>query len=73
MKLFHSVGILGSLVLAGLAGCSGAARDASTNNESPVASNVLVTGNNPNQVGDVLTVSYTYTDPENDAEPAAGS
>lgn len=40
-------------------------------NMAPVASNVRVTGKNINQAGEVLSVSYTYTDLESEVE--AGS
>ena len=42
MKLFCSVGILGSLALVGLMGCSTAARDAS-NNDAPALANPVLT------------------------------
>ena len=68
MKLFRNTGILGSLVLVGLTGCSGAAQEAS-NNDVPVAQQVtLATATTPAYVGAVLQGSYQYNDPNNDSE-----
>lgn len=81
MKLFCSVGILGSFVLMGLVGCSGAASDASrgtnnntnnntdTANTAPVARSVALTANTtPATVGTQLTASYIYFDADGDTQ-----
>ena len=68
MKLFRNVGILGSLVLVALTGCSDAAQEASSN-EAPVAQQVtLATATTPAYVGAMLRGRYQYTDPNNDSE-----
>ena len=71
MKPFHSAEILSSLVwvgIAALAGCSGAAQEAS-DNTAPLAQQVtLTTATTPAYVGAVLQGSYQYADPNNDSE-----
>ena len=71
MKPFRSAEILSSLVwvgIAALAGCSGAAQEAS-NNDVPVAQQVaLATATTPAYVGALLQGSYQYADPNNDSE-----
>ena len=65
MKLFCGIGILGSLVLAG---CSDAAREASSNT-APVAQQVtLSTANLPAYINTVLNGSFRYADGDGDVE-----
>ncbi len=75
MKLLCATGILGSLVFVNLGGCSGAAGDASNgNNGVPVVHNIVVTASTTTAImGATLTVGYTYSDPDNDAEAGGGS
>ena len=68
MKLFCGVGMFGSLVLVGLAGCSSAAQEASKNT-APVAQQVtLSTSTLPAYIGTVLQGSYHYADSDGDGE-----
>lgn len=76
MKQLCGVKILGSLMLACLVGCSSAARDASNsdNNSLPLVKNISLTASaTPASMGTLLTVSYTYSDTDNDAEASGGS
>ena len=68
MNLFCGLGVLGGLILVSLAGCSGAAQEAS-NNTAPVAQQVAVsTSSLPAHVGSVLQGNYRFADADGDGE-----
>lgn len=67
MKLLCGVGIIGSLVLVTLGGCSNAAREVSRN-DAPEAQVTLASADQPARVGVVLQGSYQYSDSDGDRE-----
>ena len=68
MNLFRSEAVLGSLVIMCLAGCSGAAQQASKNT-APLAQQVAVSSSDlPAHVGTVLQGIYHYADADGDGE-----
>ncbi|MBI3775479.1 MAG: hypothetical protein HY273_07995 [Gammaproteobacteria bacterium] len=68
MKLFYSVGILVSLLLTSLAGCSSAAKDASSNTVPMVRDVALSASEYPAHINATLTSSYRYVDTDGDSE-----
>ncbi len=68
MNLFRSVGILGTLVVVGLVGCSSAANDAGRNT-APLAKDVTLSASDPHaHIGTTLQGGYRYLDTDADSE-----